>query len=228
MTISEVNEKFHETKARLEQLRRATSIKGAKHDFSAFSSSAGSVHLYIEELIPDFPKPPKGVPQSPDLVWYQAAIGTPLMRLFRAVRNVNTHNKTITYVNRYQLALTSTMALRADFAVLTVRPGRRTIWRLLSATRINGLQRFRSWLWNIRFAVTSLLNRVNPKRTSSLQTWEAMFNYNAIQKGIVTRPKLTANEIALCEAHSVTDLCGQYVDALGTLITQAVARGLLR
>jgi hypothetical protein len=74
----------------------------------------------------------------------------------------------------------------------------------------------------------SLLNRLNPKISPSLQTWEAVFNSNEIQKGIVTRPKLTANEIALCEAHSVIYLCDRYVDALGTLIAQAVARGLLR
>lgn len=226
VNIAEVNEKFDETSEPIKRLRHARNVKSAKKDFSAFSYPASSVHSYIEESIADFPNPIKGASPSQDLVWYQRANGTPLMRLFRKLRNVNAHVKTIAYANRHTIALEATASIKVAFTA-TVRRAHPTLRQSAIDTIRHALDHLRFLSLSAQQAMRGLLACQVPNQSESPANWNAMFDSSAIGQGLKKRHELLADEIALCQNYSVVELCDQYVVALKDLISDAVERNLL-
>jgi hypothetical protein len=228
MNIAEVNEKLEETSEPLHRLRSATDVKSAKAAFSAFSYPAASVHSFIEELIPDFKVVKKGAAPTADRVWYLNEINTPLMKLFRKLRNVNTHVKTISYANRHTITLTGAV-LVAECGVIKAQRSHPTLRTLLPDLYRDVRDELRASIERAQRSVRTLFSRLLTKPPQPpAPRWDAMFNPVEIQKHVKLKHNLEPDEVALCRDYSVVELCDQYLYALRALVNIAIARGLLR
>jgi hypothetical protein len=209
MNYTEVTEKMDEVQGDLADLHRAGNLRQIRRDFGHFSSNAGSIHLYIEELLCDFKnyrdKTKKGLSVDADTLWYVTQIETPLFRKFR---NSNTHFMLSRHLNR------TSMYTTASAYIINPGTGPLAPWR-------EKLQRLRSWLY-APFMALRARRKIPP-------TWEAMFDpdiYNQHHHGNA-RLELDAGQVKLCRDESLVSLCDKYYWELNALVQDAHARKVL-
>jgi len=223
---AEVEEKYVEAIEDMDALRVVDTIPSVQKAFRAFSNTAGSVFLMIEENIPDF-KDKKGTSKLKQD--YRAILAAQnLCHLFRSIRNVNTHARTLHYVGKTTMGLTPTLYTRASLS-MTFRSGDRSFFGRFREFRTNAQLSFRDAIGYLKWRLDTVKRRLVPLPVVEPTIARSLhFNAKYIDDRAKGPDKLSSIEVTLCEQRSVLDLSEEYARQVRKVIDDSVALGVLK